>query len=674
MFGQIQFEEVQVPLDFSANDIKKSPVGEYFVTPFDYSGKLFASQNLEDWTTYEFGNGSLRLSKFFDDGTPIYEYNNEYTIRKMDAWSTLTFNGDFIKSTFIKADTLFGYASNKVVFSVDKGDTFISIFETSEMISNQNVKLFKINDHFVLHHRSGPNDSISIYNPVGDLINSVGLDNALTPNSHFSSCIEIIFVGFSNYYLLKEDLTLETGTIHSIVFNSSYLLNTLRCVDGTYFYESPTHIYKADNCSFDWEILVELSDVPNFDELEITDSESIIINDYRGNAFFEKEFNSEEWEENLLQIKYPFITDVDESYEEKQICGTYNNIFSSSVPNSEWTKANNLDRAHTNAVQFTSNGKVYVKRRSSILYSENDGLDFVAINLPIDISDFSIEETILDDGVIYIFDLYNESYYTVNNGQDWIPVNIENNFWNRFKLVGDEIIVLSSETFFPARISKININTNEIITEEIGENELIQIGNGLIADNGTIYFFGLDQNAINTIVSYQFGMDLEFFSHYENGGILQSNGNLYLTTNDSLYHIEEEMTTAFGYIGLPQGAKSMRISQNEHLYVIIKDNRLFRSTEPLSISSNIAQSPIASEIEIFPNPTKSTITFLLPESEYHQIDEVEVINHLGQSVYSNNSVANNSIDIAHLPNGIHTLILYKDDGSKKASQFIVFKE
>ncbi len=72
LFGQLTFEEVSIPPDFSIKYLVQSPTGEYFAQGMNEYNSIYTSQNGVDWVQSNFPkNHDLVDVQFFDDGTPL---------------------------------------------------------------------------------------------------------------------------------------------------------------------------------------------------------------------------------------------------------------------------------------------------------------------------------------------------------------------------------------------------------------------------------------------------------------------------------------------------------------------------------------------------------------------------------------------------------------------------
>ena len=297
------------------------------------------------------------------------------------------------------------------------------------------------------------------------------------------------------------------------------------------------------------------------------------------------------WEEKLLNINYALINEINESTQGHQISLTSNALFTSNINDADWVE---LDTSVSlnDQIQYSPNGDLYINRIDHILYSEDNGESFSTIELPesgFPINSFYMQ--VLDDGVILIGGyLLLDIFYTKNNGQDWTPVGVPSSLeFPHVKLVGNTIII--AELVYDYTVTTIDINTNATMNVELGLFYNTSYSHTTIQDDGTVYFYGLDLNGSDPegLYRYRIGEGLEFVGQFQeltSIRSLQASGtDLFGFAPNEYYLFEEDAFTEHSYTGLPMGFGNFKTfikSDNEHLYVIVDNHRIFRSIEPLS--------------------------------------------------------------------------------------------
>ena len=113
LHGQITFEEITTPDDFSLRAIRKSPIGEYFTQAINDQSTVHSSFDRITWTRESLpDNQPLDEIQFYADGTPVLKFSSDdHFIRRDGSWYSLDLNGgwDGVQASFIKGDTLFAY-------------------------------------------------------------------------------------------------------------------------------------------------------------------------------------------------------------------------------------------------------------------------------------------------------------------------------------------------------------------------------------------------------------------------------------------------------------------------------------------------------------------------------------------------------------------------------------
>ncbi|MGB4850136.1 MAG: hypothetical protein WBP41_19585, partial [Saprospiraceae bacterium] len=599
-YSQIAFEEINSPVDFNISAVRKSPTGEYFVQAMNDKKSIYTSLNGEDWT-----KSSLPMTltmediQFFSDGTPLLQAEGyEHLIRRNGSWYTMNFSGGWtdIEASFIKEDTLFVFQDDMFAYSLDKGKTFKTLFTAAESIVDHTAHLWKFDHYFVLHHTAGASDHLSIFNEEGDRISIHALDIS-SAGFIYNSCGEIFIYDYPEYYLLKEQgLIFQTGALTNIhpQFSSS---SDLMSQDGNFYLRAGNTIYKTTGCNFTWETVISNDFIKSEDNFWINQQGDIILYNTRSNYFIEQANGTNVWEEQKPNINYALVSMIDESAQKHQISVTSNGLFNKNTSEANWIKLDSIG-SNQYRVQYSPDGDLYVNRGTDILYSKDDGHSFSTIQLPD--GGFPNDEytmTVLDDDILFILGgILGGSYYTLNNGKDWIAVYVSFFFdVPQIKLVDNYILIADLD--YEYVVTKINLGTNEMTSEDLGDFFALDYYGSVIQDDGTIYFQAFDANGAHPdgLYRYRFGEGLEFLGPYQELAYiysLASSGNdLYAFNSDEYYLFDGETLTTHSYSGLPsQGSKNFIISENEYLYVIVDNHRIFRSTRPLSYPQYITGS------------------------------------------------------------------------------------
>ena len=190
--------------------------------------------------------------EFYSDGTPVLKaYLGEHLIRRNGIWYTMHLAGGFqdVEASCIKDDTLFVYEENVFAYSLNKGQSFTTVFTYGESIIDHSANLWKFENYFVLHHTAGNSDYISIFNKQGQRVLFEPMDIYARVMT-YNTCGEILFADYDRYFLLKEQgLILTSGKATDIFSDFSYTTD-LFAVDDNYYLREGNTMYKKDESSF----------------------------------------------------------------------------------------------------------------------------------------------------------------------------------------------------------------------------------------------------------------------------------------------------------------------------------------------------------------------------------------------------------------------------------------
>ena len=591
-YSQITFEPVNSPVDFSLSAVRRSPTGEYFVQSWNDINSIYTSMNGEDWTKSQLPvsyYSSIDDIQFFSDGTPVLN-SIENLIRRNGIWYTMKLNGGTrnVGTSFIKGDSLFVYQDKTFAYSLDRGKTFTTIFTYGKNIGN--AYLWKFEHHFVLYHTGGVKDSLTVFTENGEPVFSEPILLSITKIT-YNSCGKVLFYDRDHYFLLEDQgLNFSYGVTTDIIPNYA---------DGTEFFSQGGHYYLREGdtifvttgCDFAWETL-EINDlISSKSYIWISPQEDILLFNLLDDFFIEKSNGTNAWEEHSLTINSPHVSTVIESVQEHQIARTYNGLFSKGISDFNWIELDTIDGYD---IQYSPKGDLYIKS-SDILYSSDNGISFNTISLPEnEYFGHYFDMEVLNNQSIFLRQEYiGDSYYTLNNGQDWIPTNLSSSIkYSQVKLVGNYIIL--TDLKYSYTVTRINIISNELTSEDLGE--FYETGASVIQDDGTIYFNAHDVNAGRSgLHRYKFGEQVEYLGQFQElatVNLLAASGtDLYGFEQKKYYFFDGDKLTTLSYTGLPSiGYIQFILSENEYVYAIVGNSKIFRSSEPLSYKQFITGS------------------------------------------------------------------------------------
>ncbi|HEY3387364.1 MAG TPA: T9SS type A sorting domain-containing protein [Saprospiraceae bacterium] len=591
-YGQITFEEVTSPDDFNIASVFKSPIGEYFIQAANDDESIYTSMNGQDWTKTTLPiNHDFHDVQFFSDGTPLLKpERGEHLIRRDGVWYTMNLSGGWkeVEASFIKDDSLFVFQDQSFAYSLDKGKTFTTIFTFGENIVDHTAHLWKFKHHFVLHHTAGASDNLSVFTESGVRIINKPLDFGM-PTFTYNTCGQVLINDNTNYYLLNDDeLSVQQGTIQSIIPDFDIQAD-LFCVGDHYYLRKENTISQSIGCDFSWEILASNDLIIQKQNIWINHQGDIFLFDEASNVFIEQASGSNHWEEKWPDINYTFVYSVDESNKHHQALLTSNALYQKNTIDPSWIKTDSIGGDYFD-VEYSPNGNLYVNITAEILFSKDNGVSFSSIPLPeTEFPPYIYSMNVLDDNVLVVFiGLFDQCYYTLNNGQDWVFVP------SSFSLIAPVIklvenSILMAEVGYLLEVTKINLETNEVTNINLGNFFSWTSYSSVIAEDGAIYFTAQDIDEIQPegLYRYRFGETPEYlgpFQELSSARLLIASGNdLFGLGSEEYYAFNGEDIETHSYHGLPEDrVRSFIYAESKHLYVIINENRIFRSTEPLA--------------------------------------------------------------------------------------------
>ncbi len=596
-YGQLTFVELKSPNDFNLRAVRKSPIGEYFIQASNDRTSIYSSMDDHTWTKDTLPHAtSLYEIQFFSDGTPILTPTGEtHLIRRNGNWYPMIIAPGYgeIEATFIKDDTLFAYDDQRFAYSMDKGQSFIKVFDFSAHIVDQTSHLWKFEHYFVLHHTAGSSDTLSVFNENGQRVMYEPLQLTI-PSFVFNSCGEILLFENFNYYRLKEQgLVLTHGTLGSIFPTNPFDFNLIS-VGGNYYYFDKTRgtLYQSAGCNFTWDTLVHNNLMDSLSQMWINQQVDIILYNYQSDSFTEETNGSNTWENHLLNVDFAFVKDINESSKAQQATLTSNSFFTKNVGDLNW-KEPDSPRLKQQQILYSPEGDLYVNGYDHLSYSKDNGQTFTTIPLPDSVNTLnSFKIYVPDNNIIVLFDYYtNKAFYTLDNGQHWIEIpGIGSGYSYQVKRVNNFIIISILDYHLIA--VKINMTTNEITIHVVDEIDNIDFYETAMLDDGTIYFQANDINYVNptSLYRYRFDEGLEFVGaswDLDYVVLISAGFDLYYFTGNSYHLFNGHSFDTYDFTDLPLGEKKFIVADNEYLYVIEYDHRIFRSTEPLSFMNRI---------------------------------------------------------------------------------------
>ncbi len=596
LFGQITFEEITAPSDFSLRSIYKSPTGEYFLQSVNDFENIYSSTDGVNWLKQPLpSNIALTNVQFYDDGTPLFGTSTR-CIRRNGEWYTLPSN---VEAADIDNETLYVLTSNDVFrTSNDKGLTFEDYFSIDPTTIWNPNNIYVLGNNIAIHHAAGATDYVSVFNPSGTMLLDEELQGGII-DVYKSGCNNLLMVDYDEYYLLTENLAFTQGNTVDILpvdanLNDNFVSNG---TDFFLYYENG--LYKINGCDFSSELVAENNNNLSFELyfLSVSKNEDFLLYSLYYDFFFEQSNGSSEFQLQTISANNPTILSVDESNDGYMAISTYNNIFTKNLADPDWTDFGNLGNNNFfRFLDYSPNSNLYASKIDELFFSENNGLDFTTLNLPQTFLTPNVR-SVIDDGVLFATSLI-EDTYSVDNGETWIPLDNGQGISDYFvgKLVGNILMIYYYDDFLiNTQLVLININTNVQTSFELPPANINEIYDAAITNDGVLYLMGsnwqsaLGQGVIN---KYEIGGVMEevgVFPELEGiNDIIASGKSIFAFGPNFYYELYDDQLTMYTHEGLPTGgSRNFKIAENEHIYAIVDNNRLFRTTTPLSFEANL---------------------------------------------------------------------------------------
>lgn len=589
--SQLTFEEVNSPNEYNVISMLKSPQGEYFTQPANSARVLFSSMDRMNWIrTVLPESHRLEKAQYYSDGTMLLRSDGmNHLIRREGIWEPMTIPGHsgFVRASFIKDDSLFVYHDQVFAYSLDKGISFIPVFTFPDPIPSSKVHLFKFENHFWLYHLGGTTQEVSVFDHTGNRVQQIPI--TLSLNESFSiidnECGEVMITGEDLYHLWRGNgLDHITGNVADIIPNTVYI-NHIQSINGYYYYRATQQLYKSNGCNFDWTSIGTHISLSTSDNMAVGFQDEVLLYDDLDDTFIERTAGSDSWPSIHLNIPYALVGDVDESRSGNQIAVTSNAYFRKTVHETDFIEMPG-DANFSFTATYTPDEDLYLGERTRIRYSKTNGLSSSYITLP-DITPFEEDYLtfVLDNDIIYIVEyLEGRSFYTLNNGLEWIEANVPDSIYSPIvRLVDDEIVI--ADFYKTPFMTALNIHTNQSITSNMGSLPIIFLGRKTISADGTLYFQSNQTlNGPAKLYSCRAGeastLIGEFPQLNRTQDLIAIGNDLYAFSDTGYYFFDGTTFVPLSYSGLPEASLRFTLAENGHLYAISSSHGIFRTIAP----------------------------------------------------------------------------------------------
>jgi uncharacterized repeat protein (TIGR01451 family) len=202
---------------------------------------------------------------------------------------------------------------------------------------------------------------------------------------------------------------------------------------------------------------------------------------------------------------------------------------------------------------------------------------------------------VLDNDIIYIVEyLEGRSFYTLNNGLEWIEANVPDSIYSPFvRLVDDEIVI--ADFYKTPFMTALNIHTNQSITANMGNLPTNYDGRQTISADGTLYFQSNQTlNGPAKLYSCRAGEAATLIGEFpqlnRTQDLIAIGNDLYAFSNTGYNFFDGTTFVPLAYSGLPEGSMRFKLAESGHLYAISSSHGIFRTVTPQLEHKNISGS------------------------------------------------------------------------------------
>ena len=673
----ISFEEITAPYDFSLQTIRQSPQGERFVQSADRM-LIYTSHDGHSWTTTSLPDDYvLDGMMFYGDGTPIMQDDRDRDLIRMPAghWRMINLPGvssHQTTSSYLVNDTLYAYADDRFFFSVDTANTFQELFEADETIVDHSARLWKHGDRFLLHHTAGARDQLSVFDIAGNRLHYTEVDG-FPRRFLFTDCGRLLLIGYNNIDVFDiNDFSLRS--FNSISNNAQLHYskgNLLYAIDDGKLYSTLTCGSNAN-----WQLVT--SQAPDdMDEVWVTSNGHVLTYAEHDDRYYDLEPGATKFSEVELPIDDPFVVYANEGGANNQSAKTKNHLFSKLLSHDTWNELEVETRHYS--VKYSPDGDMYILQDDWILHSRDNGIAFDTISFPPE-SIYYTALAVLEDDILMLFSDFNSNYYSMDNGDTWIEIDLGITFFT-FEpiavLANDKVIIADLMDQFVLLQFELGDTVAEV--QFLGGDFIFNTYGRTITPDGTVYFLYEDIYDFGVVGIYKctFGSEPQLLSSYEGFGaytlVSTSAGDILVFGRETYYRLENDVLVEYPLLLPASNSNSWQYfhTDNDHLYVVLDRNRMFRSKEPLAESVSTSSPQDQLQLTVSPNPAGDFLNLGIENADTWQIQSIEILDLQGRVMQvTQGQQFNGLLDIGHLVPGPYIIVVVSDDLRQSCLKFI----
>ncbi|MEI6820761.1 MAG: T9SS type A sorting domain-containing protein [Bacteroidota bacterium] len=339
-------------------------------------------------------------------------------------------------------------------------------------------------------------------------------------------------------------------------------------------------------------------------------------------------------------------------------------VYLSTNNGSNWISINNglPANSYITAFAFTGNN-IFTATNGGVYLSTNNGNSWVTMNNGIP-TDFAVSSLAIIGNNIFAGG-YEGVYLSTNNGNNWAAVNtgLPTGIWvNSLAVNGNNIIAGAYEfggVYLSSNYGSNWLTVNNGISDSLNVTTVSVIGNNFFAATPLegIYLSTDNGNNWNSVDN-----GLPLGTNYLS--IISSGNSIFAGSSGSLE------PSVFGvYLSTNNGSSWNAVNtglldtnvwtlavDNNYIYAGTYSHGVWR--RPLSeFPSGIKENNLNNNVSIYPNPTKDNLTI---ETNSNTQQRIEIINLIGQTIYTNIINKKATINTSAFANGLYILKLSSD--------------
>ncbi|MEI6822335.1 MAG: T9SS type A sorting domain-containing protein [Bacteroidota bacterium] len=366
-------------------------------------------------------------------------------------------------------------------------------------------------------------------------------------------------------------------------------------------------------------------------------------------------------------------------------------IFTINVANAQWVECTNFPLSSVvYSLAINGNNIFAGTEYNGVLLSTDNGMSWTAVNngLPITTGFTAIA---IKDSNIYVGTYEAGIYLSTNNGNSWAAIDTTNDIGSGISVhsfaikdtnifvAADEGVYLFSSNGKHLIKSDSGLTINEVYAIAISDSNIFagNMGGGVyLSTNNGVSWYASNIGLTEKIVETLFIRGTNIFAGTIVGLYLSNdNSNSWILANHGMSTCTFHSILNYGNYLIAGTDDGVAISSNNQIYwnltglsnvlsLALKGDTIFAGTQDegvwkRSISEMTAgiNENTLNNISIYPNPTKDILTI---ETNANQEQRLEIINLIGQTIYTIYINKKAIVNTSAFANGVYILKIYSD--------------